>query len=219
MGKAGTVIALSASPNPAAVNQVVTTTATVDSLAPSTWWPSGVLTGSVDGQPVPGSITIDGPGQGAALTTSFASPGVRRLGAHFAGDQDFLDADAALPLTITGPSPATVAPTRRPLAARGLTLKGSPSRDRKAPYRFTVSGTLQLLPSVTPASGCSGRVTVEAKLKARRVGRKTVSVKRDCRFSTAIAVTRKGTVSITARFAGNDNVGAVSARPIKVKAG
>ncbi|MDA0172911.1 Ig-like domain-containing protein [Solirubrobacter taibaiensis] len=218
VGKAGTVVALSASPNPAAVNQVVTTSATVDSLAPSTWWPSGVLTGSVDGQPVPGAITIDGPGQGAALTTSFTSPGLRRLGAHFAGDMDFLDADAALVLTITGP-PTNTVPLRRPQPARGLTLKASPSRDRRAPYRFALSGTLQLPGSVAQADGCSGRVTVEAKLKSRRIVRKTTTVNRACRFSTTFPVTRKGTVSVTARFDGNDSVGAASARPIKVKAG
>ena len=75
VGKAGTVVALSASPNPAPVNQRVTFTITVDSLAPSLWWPSGELSAAVNGQQVPGTVTLDGSGGGGQFTRSFSSAG------------------------------------------------------------------------------------------------------------------------------------------------
>src|SRR3954454_14140441 len=100
VNKAGTVIALSASPTPAFVNQTVTFSLMVDSLAPSMWWPTGDLSSAVDGQPVAGPITLDCTGGTAQFTRSFASARAHHITAHFAGDEDFLAADAALDETI-----------------------------------------------------------------------------------------------------------------------
>jgi hypothetical protein len=224
IAKAGTVVVLTASPNPAAVGQLVSFTVGVDSLAPSLWWPSGLLTGTVDGVPVPGSVTIDGNGEGAGFGYSFASPGMHTATAHFTGDQDFLAANAALQMTVTGSSPyadpfPSTNVSRRSLAARGLTLKATPSRDRRAPYKFTVTGTVQLPSSVTKANGCSGRVTVEAKVKTKRVARKTATVTSACTYKTTFTSSRKGSVSVTAAFAGNASVAGVNAKAVKVKAG
>ena len=93
VNKAGTVIAISASPNPAFVNQPVSFTMLVDSLAPSIWWPSGALTAGVDGQAVPGTVMLDGTGGLGKFTRTFVSSGAHHITAHFTGDDDFLPAD------------------------------------------------------------------------------------------------------------------------------
>jgi large repetitive protein len=220
VNRAGTVIALSASPNPAFVNQTVTFSLMVDSVAPSMWWPSGDLSSAVDGQPVPGAITLDGTGGTAQFTRTFASAGAHHITAHFAGDEDFLAADAALDETVNAlaTTPASPKPATR-TAARGLSVKVAPKRDRRSPYRFTISGSLQLPSSVTKADGCSGKVTVEAKLKTKRVARKTAALTSACRFKTTVTAPRKGAISIAAKFAGNATIAAVSAHAVKVTAG
>ncbi len=216
VNKAGTVMALSASPNPAPINQSVTFAVSVDSLAPSMWWPSGVLSAAVDGQAVAGSVPLDGSSAGSgSFTASFPTAGVHHVTAHFTGDDDFTASDAALDLTVLGPA----LPASRRVAARGLSVQVAPKRDRSAPYRFAVSGSLQLPSSVAKSAGCSGKVTVEAKLKNKRVARKTATVSSACRFSSAITLPRKGTASITASFTGNARITAVTARAVKVRAG
>jgi hypothetical protein len=222
--KAGTFIVVSATPNPAAVGQAVSFSAYIDSFAPSMWWPHGFLSGVLDGVTVPPGAVEIGLGQSAGFVRSFDTPGRHLLTTHFAGDDDFLSADAALAVTVTGSSPyadpfPSTNVSRRPLAARGLTLKATPRRDRRAPYKFTATGTVQLPSSVAKASGCSGRVTVEAKVKTKRVARKTATVTSACTYKTTFTSTRKGTVSITAAFAGNASVSGVSAKAVKVKAG
>jgi hypothetical protein len=224
IAKAGTFVVLTATPNPAAVGQLVRFDATADSFMPSLWWPSGVLSGAIDGVPVQGTVELLGrAGEGGEFTRSFSTPGTHTATVHFEGDQDFLSSDATVAVTVTGtsaygdPFPPGVA--RRPLAARGLTLAATPKRDRRAPYRFTVTGTLQLPGSVAKATGCTGKVTVVAKLKAKRVARKTATVTSACTFKTAFTSSRKGSLSITAAFGGNASVSGVNARAVKVKAG
>jgi hypothetical protein len=226
VNQAGTVIALTASPNPAAIGQPVAFSLFVDSLAPSMWWPSGVLSSAVDGQAVPGEITLDGDGSIVGFTRTFGTAGVHHVTAHFTGDEDFLAADAALDETVAAPATAPVAPvtpasTRPagPATARGLSLKVAPKRDKRPPYRFTVSGSLQLPSTVAKADGCTGKVTIDAKLKAKRVARRTVSLSSACQFKTTLTAPRKGSISITAAFAGTASIAAVSARAVRVTAG
>ena len=87
------------------------------------------------------------------------------------------------------------------------------SRDRESGFVVMIKG------SVAKSAGCSGKVTVEAKLKNKRVARKTATVSSACRFSSAITLPRKGTASITASFTGNARITAVTARAVKVRAG
>ncbi|MDA0162922.1 Ig-like domain-containing protein [Solirubrobacter ginsenosidimutans] len=217
VNQAGTVIALTASPNPVVIGQPVAFSLFVNSLDPSNWWPSGVLSSAVDGQAVPGAITLDGDGSTVGFTRTFATAGVHHVTAHFTGDDDFLASDAALDETVT---PLTTTPaSTRPAAPRALSIKVAPKRDRQAPYRFTVSGTLQLPSTVAKAEGCGGKVTIDAKLKAKRVARKTVSLNSACQFKTTLTAPRKGSISITAAFAGTATIAAVKARAVRVTAG
>ncbi|MDA0184801.1 Ig-like domain-containing protein [Solirubrobacter phytolaccae] len=213
--KAGTAVALSAQPNPAVLEQEVMFSVSVVSLTPSAWWPSGVLTAAVDGIAVAGSAEIIGQGEGADFWATFETPGTHVATAHFTGNQHFLAADAAVRVTVRRRG---LAAARRPLA-RGLTLRAVPRRDRRKPYAFAVSGVVQLPDSVAKADGCSGKVTLEAKLKARRVARTTATVTSACTYRATLSSSRAGTVAITAAFAGNASVGGVSARVVKVRAG
>jgi hypothetical protein len=218
VSKAGTVIALSASPNPAAVNQRVTFAVTLNSVDISNWWPVGTLSGTIDGTAVPGSVALDGSGIGqASFGASFPVGGVHHVTAHFAGDENFLDADAALDETVQGPS--TVSPTIKPVAARGLNLTVTPKRDRVAPYKFAAGGALLLPATVDRSAACTGNVTVKAKLKGKTVATKTVPLTSACRFKASFTVRRKGTVSVTAAFAGNARITPIASRAVKVRAG
>jgi hypothetical protein len=110
-------------------------------------------------------------------------------------------------------------PAILPVAPRGLSLKVAPTRDRREPYRFTVSGALKLPSAVAQADGCSGTVAITAKVRRKRVARRSATVGGDCRFKTRITSRRKGRVTVTAAFAGNARLTALSARPVKTKAG
>lgn len=200
VGKAGTVLTLSAAPDPAFVEEEVTFTVSIASLAPSAWWPSGVLTGAVDGIPVPGSAQITGQGEGADFLATFEGPGTHVATAHFTGDAHYLPADAAVRVTVR----ERESPTRR-AAARGLTLRVTPKRDRRAPYTFAVTGTV--------AGGCRGKVTVHARRNARRVAGRTATVTRACTFATAFTTTRRGPLAVTATSAAGET------RTVTVRAG
>ena len=220
VNRAGTVIALTASPNPAVIGQPVAFSLFVDSLDPSNWWPSGVLTSAVDGLAVPGAITLDGDGSKVGFTRTFDTAGVHHVTAHFTGDEDFLAADAALDESVTGPATTQIAnKPAAPAKARGLSLKVAPKRDNRAPYRFAISGSLQLPSTVAKADGCGGKVTIDAKLKAKRIARKTVSLNSACQYKTTLTVPKKGSISITAAFARTATIAAVSARAVRVTAG
>jgi hypothetical protein len=222
VNQAGTVIALTASPNPAVIGQSVAFNLFVDSLDPSRWWPSGLLTSAVDGLAVPGAIRLDGDGSSVGFNRTFSTGGVHHVTAHFTGDENFLAADAALDETVTAPATTTTRAATNPAAPakpRGLSLKVAPKRDKRAPYRFAVSGSLQLPSTVAKADRCGGKVTIEAKLKAKRVARKTVSLNSACQFKTTLTAPRKGSISITAAFAGTAGIAAVSARAVRVTAG
>ncbi|WP_170179262.1 Ig-like domain-containing protein [Solirubrobacter pauli] len=202
VGKAGTVVTLSAAPDPAFVDEEVTFTVAIASLAPSAWWPSGLLTGAVDGIPVPGSAQITGQGESADFLATFEGPGTHVATAHFTGDAHYLPADASVRVTVRERS---VAPS--PRTARGVALRVTPKRDRRAPYTFAVRGT------VAKGAGCRGKVTVNARRNGRRVARRTANVTRACTFATTFTSARRGALSVTAAFAGAD------ARAVTVRAG
>ena len=89
--------------------------------------------------------------------------------------------------------PATVTPVVRPVAARGLSLALAPKRDRRAPYKFTASGALRLPAGVDEAErSCSGKITIQAKLKTKKVASKTVSLTSACRFKAALTTRTQG---------------------------
>lgn len=121
----------------------------------------------------------------------------------------------------TGPGGPTVAAPRLRAAARtaprGLSLRASPSRDRRRPYRFTLRGRLGLPASVTRAAGCRGRVE-------GRVGnhRRAVSLRSDCTYAVRVTLprrARRGRLWVRATFMGNATLSPRTAARRRVRAG
>jgi Fibronectin type III domain len=90
-----------------------------------------------------------------------------------------------------------------------LTLKGTPSRDRKAPFKFRFSGRLRLPTGVTKANGCKGTVTIKVKRRSTVIKRGTAKLSSGCtyrktlRLSTSKLSKHKARLLVTGRFNGN----------------
>lgn len=113
---------------------------------------------------------------------------------------------------------------RPPRPAGVLSARVSPRRDRTRPYRFTTSGRLLLPPGVGAAQGCTGRVAVQIKTRAKTISSRRVRLGARCRYRSAVAfrVPRRlgtGRLTIRARFLGNAALRPVSARTRRVRAG
>ena len=107
----------------------------------------------------------------------------------------------------------------KPAAAKSVSVKIKPSRDRSKPYSFTFSGKVTLPSGVTTAKGCSGTVTVTLKNGKKTVTTKKVSVKKDCTYSAKVTVSKKGKMKASVKFAGNSSVGAKTSAALNLRAG
>jgi Ca2+-binding RTX toxin-like protein len=99
--------------------------------------------------------------------------------------------------------------------ARSLSLTLSPSRDRKAPYRFFASGKLTLPAPVSRTQGCGdGQVTITIKAGKKTVGTRRIPISRVCEYKLRISFPHRpastSTLRFTARFSGNDVLQAAS---------
>ena len=91
------------------------------------------------------------------------------------------------------------------------TIRGiaTPVRDRRAPYRFRISGALGLPRAVTAAQGCrTGSVSVQVKRGRRTISTRRAEVTRRCTFSSAVIFRDRrrlgdGRLRVTVRFLGN----------------
>ena len=124
--------------------------------------------------------------------------------------------------TAPPPPPAVVPPPPPPppAAARGrgrLTVRVSPSGDRRAPYRFTTSGRLTLPRGVTAAAGCRGQVSVQVKRGGTTISTRRVFLRRNCTFSSAVTFRTRArfassrSLRFTVRFLGNARIAPATA--------
>jgi hypothetical protein len=116
------------------------------------------------------------------------------------------------------PPPPPAAPAVK-LAAKSLSVKVQPARDRSKPYKFTVTGKLSRPAGVTAAKGCTGTVTVTYKKGTKTVATKKVSVRKDCTYSAKSTIRSKGKMKVGARFGGNAVLKAKSSAKANVRAG
>ena len=100
-------------------------------------------------------------------------------------------------------------------SATSLSLKASPTKDKKGPYRFTISGKLTLPASVTPVLGCGGNaVTVTVKGGSRTLSSRSAKLSSTCTYKIKVTFKgrsgfpRNGKLKIKASSAGNDVVSA-----------
>ena len=124
-----------------------------------------------------------------------------------------------------GASAASAQPARTGRAkARGLSLRVTPRRDRRAPFRFRALGRLRLPTFVTPDFGCGeGVVSVQVKARGRTVSTRRVALRNDCTFRSAVTFRSRrrfprGVLRFVARFEGNSTIAPLSARARRVRA-
>ena len=100
-----------------------------------------------------------------------------------------------------------------------------PSRDRRAPYRYRVTGGITLPATVTRAQGCrEGFVAVQVKRGSRTVSNRRVRIRRTCGFSSTVSFRNRrrlgnGRLNLTVRWLGNDVLKPRSARRVALRAG
>lgn len=109
---------------------------------------------------------------------------------------------------------------------RSLSSRVSPTRDRRASYRFTTRGTLSLPTPITKAQGCrSGQVSVQVKRGKTTLSTRRANLRRDCTYSTTVTFSsrrrlgRTGRLRFTARFTGNAILGRRTATTRTARAG
>jgi hypothetical protein len=99
-----------------------------------------------------------------------------------------------------------------------LRLRVSPRRDRRAPYRFRISGRVVLPRGVTRKQACgSGTVSLKARSDGRTVARKGMRLNSKCAFGSRIRILRRRLdddkrLVFVARFSGNRALVAAAAR-------
>jgi YVTN family beta-propeller protein len=111
--------------------------------------------------------------------------------------------------------------------ARSLSLRVAPLRDRRAPFRFRLSGRLRLPAGVTAARGCKGVVRLDLRRGGAVIAQAGTSLRparSACVYRRALSVPataarrRRSTRLVAgARFAGNDSLLPKRARPRAVR--
>jgi streptogramin lyase len=120
------------------------------------------------------------------------------------------------------PPAAPVTPARVSIA--GFTVRVSPHRDRRAPYRFTVSGRVRR-PAGIDASACKGgRVSVRLKVVNRVVTTRTATLRSDCTYRLSVTFATKrslgdGRITIAIKFLGNARFKPAATRTLFLRAG
>lgn len=105
----------------------------------------------------------------------------------------------------------------------GLRVRVRPHRDRRAPYRFTTTGTISPPAGVSRTAACAGQVTVQVK-----AGRKTISTRRArvtpaCRFRSSVSFgdrqrfDGRRSLRFLVRFTGNAVLARRSAKPRSIR--
>ena len=186
--KQGTTSVLSATPNPSAVYQDVTFTATVSPNNTGGTMPTGDVVFSSDGNPLPGG-TITLTGGVATYTTNLLGQGSHRITATYAGDASNLSSDAA-PYTQN----INLAPATTTLASSNAAVNFT------TPVTFTA--TVKGIPASTPTG------TVAFMDGSAALGTGTLSPTGVATFTTATLA--PGLHGITAVYQGDNDYATTS---------
>ncbi|MGB9183179.1 MAG: calcium-binding protein [Solirubrobacteraceae bacterium] len=102
-----------------------------------------------------------------------------------------------------------------------LTATTKPKRRKHGPFSFTTTGKLMLPTGVTPANGCTGKVSVTFKSGRKTVSSKVARLKRSCRYGSRTKLSFKGkapkSLKVTVTFSGNPTLTKSSAKSQKVR--
>ena len=102
-----------------------------------------------------------------------------------------------------------------------------PKRDRKAPFRFLVSGKVSLPATLAgqKAAACQGgRVLVTVKAGRRKVATRRASLDSSCGYQVTVRLSKKAVrkakrLTFTVRFLGNAQLKARSAKKLTARVG
>jgi hypothetical protein len=111
--------------------------------------------------------------------------------------------------------------TVRRFTAPELALSLRPSRDRRSPYRFRLTGQLTRPSTVAPSQGCSGDVTLTAKAGRRTATTRRVKLTRTCGYSLTLSYRKRpaSRLRLTARFGGNEVLDPKTSRTRTIRLG
>ncbi len=214
------VTALTAPADGAAVSGTVTVAATASDAR-------GIASVAfrVDGQPFATDATPDSgsPFNAASPATFSATLDSTRIsdGAHVV---DVVADDGTL-RTISAGRRVTVSNGNRQTDPRGrvralkITAKLRPRRDRRRPFRFTVSGRVVLPPGLRRGRGCGqGRFSVQYKAGGKTISNRRPALRKSCRYRSTVVFrsrkrfSRRSRLTVRVRFHGNDRL-----RPQRVR--
>jgi hypothetical protein len=102
----------------------------------------------------------------------------------------------------------------RRFAPKELGLSFRPSRDRKAPYAFRLTGRLLRPTPVSPSQGCTGTITLTAKRSSKVISTKRATLTRTCEYSATFSFkTRTASrLRFQAKFGGNEVLSTASSK-------
>ncbi len=102
----------------------------------------------------------------------------------------------------------------RRFAAKDMTLSLRPSRDRRAPYSFSMTGKITRPDPVSPSQGCSGTITFTAKKGSKVFQSKRVALTRTCEYRTTFSFKTRTARSVRfqAKFGGNEVLSGASSK-------
>jgi hypothetical protein len=161
VGSASTSTAIAASVGTALIGQLVTYTATVTEVSPSSATPTGTVTFMVDGN-AQSPTNLDGTGK-AAFTTSFASSGPHTVAVNYGGNTQFSASSASTNETVNPSTTTTSLLTSANPSVFGQTVTFTATVATNAPGNGTASGLVTFsIDSVTQtpvALNSSGQAT------------------------------------------------------------
>jgi hypothetical protein len=102
----------------------------------------------------------------------------------------------------------------RRFAPKELGLSFRPSRDRKAPYAFRLTGRVLRPTPVSPSQGCTGTITLTAKRGSKVISTKRATLTRTCEYSATFSFkTRTASrLRFQAKFGGNEVLSTASSK-------
>jgi len=117
------------------------------------------------------------------------------------------------PLPPGTPTPMTPTPSPAGKLKTTMTLKATPKRDRRLPFRYTFRGKVRVPAGVGKAAVCGGRVRLSLKKGSKTVARGSAKVTRRCTYQRRIAIKTKkrtgrkrGRLKVNARFGGTSRL-------------
>jgi len=108
------------------------------------------------------------------------------------------------------PPKTVVVPIKPPrVNVAGVTAQVTPRTDRRAPYRFTVRGSVRRPVGISASACRPGRVAVQWKAGAKTISNRSVSLRADCSYRLGVSFAsrarlgRSGRLTVRVRFLGN----------------